>query len=91
MQAFAYNCDHTYTRTDSLSLHPRARACMHPTENGAGYREKTFLAEFELGPGEIYNEWVMLEMPTGKIAIEAFNADIVVSFREGGVVGCMNV
>ena len=33
----------------------------------------------------------MLEMPTGKIAIEAFNADIVVSFREGGVVGCMNV
>lgn len=45
-------------------------------EGGHVY-EKTFLAKFELGPGDIYNEWVELEMPKGKIAIETFNADIV--------------
>jgi hypothetical protein len=40
--------------------------------------EKTWTVEFELGPGEIYNEWIDLPMPEGKFVIEAFNADIVV-------------
>lgn len=40
--------------------------------------EKTWTVEFELAPGEIYNEWIDLPMPDGKFVIESFNADIVV-------------
>lgn len=54
----------------------------HPT-----YTEKTFLQPFELGPGEIYNEFVAIEMPKGKIGIESFNADIVVCVGHGKLRG----
>jgi hypothetical protein len=40
--------------------------------------EKTWTVEFELAPGEIYNEWLELPMPQGRFVIESFNADIVV-------------
>lgn len=42
------------------------------------WHEETFTVPFELGPGEIYNEFVEMVMPQGRIAIEAFNADITV-------------
>lgn len=58
-----------------IGCHTRLALARHAQP---AYTEKTFLQPFELGPGEIYNEFVEIEMPKGKLAIESFNADIVV-------------